>query len=102
MSVNSIYFLALVLESLESALERKANIYAEVLGGNINSGGQRSGGTLTAPNSQAVQKCIMDAMKDANTTSKEIDAINGHLTATIKDPLEIENWTKALQITVKI
>ena len=88
---------ALVLESLESALERKATIYAEVLGGNINSGGQRSGGTLTAPNSKAVQKCIIDAMKDANTKSTEIDAINGHLTATNKDPLEIENWTKALQ-----
>ena len=87
---------ALVLESLESALERKATIYAEVLGGNINSGGQRSGGTLTAPNSEAVQKCILDAMKDANIKSTEIDAINGHLTATIKDPLEIENWTKAL------
>ncbi|MBO6830132.1 MAG: beta-ketoacyl-[acyl-carrier-protein] synthase family protein, partial [Muricauda sp.] len=26
----------------------------------------------------------------------EVDAINGHLTATAKDPLEIENWTKAL------
>ena len=87
---------ALVLESLETALERKATIYAEILGGNINSGGQRSGGTLTAPNSEAVQKCIVDAMKDANIKSTEIDAINGHLTATIKDPLEIENWTKAL------
>ena len=87
---------ALVLESLESALERKATIYAEVLGGNINSGGQRNGGTLTAPNSQAVQKCIVDAIKDANIKGSEIDAINGHLTATIKDPVEIENWTKAL------
>ena len=88
---------ALVLESLESALERKATIYAEVLGGNINSGGQRNGGTLTAPNSEAVQRCIVDAIKDANIKSTEIDAINGHLTATIKDPLEIENWTKALE-----
>ena len=87
---------AMVLESLESALERKAAIYAEVLGGNINSGGQRNGGTMTAPNSVAVQKCIVDAMKHANIKSAEIDAINGHLTATIKDPLEIENWTKAL------
>ncbi|MEZ7948990.1 MAG: beta-ketoacyl-[acyl-carrier-protein] synthase family protein, partial [Flavobacteriaceae bacterium] len=87
---------ALVLESLESALERKATIYAEVLGGNINSGGQRNGGTMTAPNSEAVQKCIVDAMKDANITGADIDAINGHLTATIKDPVEIENWTKAL------
>ena len=88
---------ALVLESLESALERKATIYAEVLGGNINSGGQRNGGTLTAPNSEAVQRCIVDALRDANVKSTEIDAINGHLTATIKDPLEIENWAIALE-----
>jgi 3-oxoacyl-(acyl-carrier-protein) synthase len=88
---------ALVLESLESALKRKTNIYAEVLGGNINSGGQRNGGTMTAPNSEAVQKCITDALKDANIKSSDIDCINGHLTATIKDPIEIKNWTKALQ-----
>jgi 3-oxoacyl-(acyl-carrier-protein) synthase len=87
---------ALVLESLESALERKATIYAEVLGGNINSGGQRNGGTLTAPNAEAVQRCITDAILDAKISSEEIDAINGHLTATSKDSLEIENWTKAL------
>ena len=87
---------ALVLESLESALERKATIYAEVLGGNINSGGQRNGGTMTAPNAIAVQKCIEDAIADAEISADEIDAINGHLTATAKDSLEIENWTKAL------
>ena len=87
---------ALVLESLESALERKATIYAEVLGGNVNSGGQRNGGTMTAPNSEAVQKCIGSAMKESKISSEEIDAINGHLTATIKDPVEIENWTKVL------
>jgi len=87
---------ALVLESLESALARKATIYAEVLGGNVNSGGQRNGGTLTAPNSEAVQRCITDALLDAKITSAEIDVINGHLTATSKDSLEIENWTRAL------
>ncbi len=88
---------ALILESLESALDRKATIYAEVLGGNINAGGQRNGGSLTAPNASAVEKCIIDAMKDAGISSEEIDAINGHLTATSKDDLEIENWAKALQ-----
>ena len=87
---------AMVLESLESALKREAKIYGEVLGGNLNSGGQRDGGTLTSPNSKAVQKCILDAMKDANIKSSEIDAINGHLTATIKDPVEIKNWTRSL------
>jgi len=87
---------ALVLESLDSALARNATIYAEVLGGNVNSGGQRNGGTLTAPNAEAVQKCITDAIADAGINSLEIDAINGHLTATSKDALEVENWTKAL------
>ncbi|WP_318312078.1 beta-ketoacyl-[acyl-carrier-protein] synthase family protein [Flagellimonas crocea] len=87
---------ALVLESLESAKERGATIYAEVLGGEINSGGQRQGGSLTAPNPDAVQRCIKNALKNSKISSSEIDAINGHLTATSKDALEIENWTKAL------
>jgi len=88
---------ALVLESLESALQRGANIYAEVLGGAVNSGGQRDGGTMTAPNSKAVQKCIREAIKNSGITASAIDAINGHLTATSKDALEIENWVEALQ-----
>jgi 3-oxoacyl-(acyl-carrier-protein) synthase len=89
---------ALLLEDLESALERNATIYAEVLGGNCNSGGQRGKGTMTAPNSIAVQKCIQDALLQANTKSHEIDLINGHLTATSKDSLEISNWVKALKL----
>lgn len=88
---------ALIVEDLESALHRGAKIYAEILGGNINSGGQRGGGTMTAPNSVAVQKCIVDAIRNAAISANEIDAINGHLTATSKDSLEIKNWTEALQ-----
>lgn len=87
---------AMVLETLESALQRGATIYAEVLGGNVNSGGQRNGGTMTAPNSRAVQKCIKDAIQDSEIETSEIDAINGHLTATSKDPVEIKNWVAAL------
>jgi 3-oxoacyl-(acyl-carrier-protein) synthase len=87
---------AMVLESLESALERGATIYAEVLGGHVNSGGQRNGGTLTAPNSEAVQRCIVKAIENSGIDAKHIDTINGHLTATSKDSLEIENWTAAL------
>ncbi len=87
---------ALVIEDLESALERGAIIYAEILGGNVNSGGQRGNGSMTAPNSTAVQRCITDAIQNAGISATDIDAINGHLTATTKDSLEIENWTKAL------
>lgn len=88
---------ALVLESLESAQKRNATIYAEVLGGAINSGGQRAGGTMTAPNSQAIIRCIKQALKNTHISAKEIDVINGHLTATAKDPLEITNWTLGLE-----
>ncbi|HSP86748.1 MAG TPA: beta-ketoacyl-[acyl-carrier-protein] synthase family protein [Ignavibacteriaceae bacterium] len=88
---------AMVLESLDSALERKAKIYAEILGGNVNSGGQRGDGTMTAPNSIAVQKCIKEAISDAGINSEEIDAIDGHLTATTKDSVEVKNWSEALQ-----
>lgn len=88
---------ALVLESLESAVKRGARIYAEVLGGHINSGGQRGGGTMTAPNPLAVQRCIKNALKNAGINAAEIDAINGHLTATSKDAMEIKNWCGALE-----
>ena len=87
---------ALVIEDLESALERGATIYAEILGGSVNSGGQRDNGSMTAPNSTAVQRCITNAIYNSGISADQIDAINGHLTATTKDSLEIENWTKAL------
>lgn len=87
---------ALVLEDLETALARGAKIYAEVLGGNVNSGGQRGLGTMTAPNPVAVQKCIKKAIENAGINANDIDAINGHLTATSKDSLEIQNWSEAL------
>ncbi|RTY93657.1 beta-ketoacyl synthase [Flavobacterium sp. GT3R68] len=87
---------ALLLEDLDSAIARGAKIYAEVLGGNLNSGGQRGLGTMTAPNPIAVQRCITDALENAGIGPEDIDAINGHLTATTKDGLEIQNWSKAL------
>jgi 3-oxoacyl-(acyl-carrier-protein) synthase len=87
---------ALLLEDLETALARGAKIYAEVLGGHVNSGGQRGLGSMTAPNPIAVQKCIQKAMENAGIHPSDIDAVNGHLTATSKDSLEIKNWSEAL------
>lgn len=88
---------ALVLESLDSALNRGAYIYAEVLGGEINSGGQMGEGSMTAPNSIAVQRCIRNAISNVGVHLSDIDVINGHLTATAKDGLEIENWSRSLE-----
>jgi 3-oxoacyl-[acyl-carrier-protein] synthase-1 len=89
---------ALMLEDLDSALERGAKIYAEILGGDVNSGGQRAEGSMTAANNEAVQRCITGALKNAEIAASEIDLINGHLTATGKDSVEIENWVKALDL----
>lgn len=88
---------ALVLESWESARERGAHIYAEVLGGAVNSGGQRNGGSMTASNTLGAQRCIEEALVNSQIEADAIDAINGHLTATSKDPEEIENWAIALK-----
>jgi len=89
---------AMVVESLESATARNARIYAEILGGDVNSGGQRNEGTMTAGNSEAVQQCIKNAVKNSKIAAKDIDTINGHLTATTNDYTEINNWSKALEL----
>ncbi len=86
----------MVLESLDSALDRGAPIYAEILGGAVNCGGQRMGGSMTAPNPTSIQRCIRAAIADAGIDASEIGAISGHLTATSADPVEVKNWAEAL------
>ncbi len=54
---------------------------------------------MTAPNSEAVQRCIRQALKASKVQAEEIDVINGHLTATAKDSTEIRNWKEALRRT---
>lgn len=88
----------LMLESLESALARGARIYAEVLGGFVNCGGHRMGGSMTAPNPTSVRRCIKGAVEMAGIRPSEIGAINGHLTATIADPREVASWSAALEL----
>jgi 3-oxoacyl-(acyl-carrier-protein) synthase len=87
----------LLLESLESAQARRARIHAEVCGGAINCGGHRGGGSMTAPNPSGVVRCIRDALADARVDPREVDAVNGHLTATGADPREILSWAEALE-----
>jgi 3-oxoacyl-(acyl-carrier-protein) synthase len=87
------------LESLESAEARGVRIYAEILGGALNCGGHRSGGSMTAPNPAGVQRCIRDAVNVAGIGPHEIDAINGHLTATGADASEVRSWATALEVT---
>jgi len=85
-----------LIESLESALERGARIYAEVAGQGINCGGHRMGGSMTAPNPESVRRCVVGALEDAGVAPEEVGAINGHLTATGADPKEVASWAAAL------
>lgn len=86
----------LMLESLASARARGARIYAEVLGGHVNCGGQRGGGSMTAPNPEGARRCILAALAVAGIGPEAIEAINGHLTATMADTLEIGTWQRTL------
>ena len=87
-----------LLESLESALEaRRARIHAELAGGGVNCGGHRMGGSMTAPNPESVRRCIRrSARRRGRSRPEEVDAINGHLTATGADPKEVGSWAAAL------
>jgi len=87
---------ALLLESLDSARERGATIYAEVAGAALNCGGHRGGGSMTAPNPESVRRCIRGALADAGIAPEAVGAINGHLTATGADPKEVKSWAAAL------
>jgi 3-oxoacyl-(acyl-carrier-protein) synthase len=89
----------LLLESLASARQRGARIYAELLGSEVNCGGHRGGGSMTAPNPEGVQRCIRTALADAQIPTKAVDAINGHLTATGADAGEVRAWAAALERT---
>ena len=86
----------LMVESLSSARARGARIYAEVLGGHVNCGGQRGGGSMTAPNPEGAKRCVLAALGVAGIGPEAIDAINGHLTATMADTLEVATWQRAL------
>jgi 3-oxoacyl-(acyl-carrier-protein) synthase len=88
----------LLLESHTSAIERGARIYAEVLGGVVNSGGHRGGGSITAPNPDGVRRCVRGAVAMSGIEPDAIDVINGHLTATMGDVREVEGWSAALEL----
>jgi 3-oxoacyl-(acyl-carrier-protein) synthase len=86
------------LEALETALARGAPILCELVSAYCNSGGQRDGGTMTFPNPEGVIRCIRTVLEDSGVAAGEISLINGHLTSTLADPLEVGNWARALQV----
>ena len=70
----------LVLESLEHAEARGANIYAELVGFGINSDAYHM--TAPSPGGEGAADCMRLALEDAQLDPTEVDYINAHGTST--------------------
>lgn len=69
----------LVLESLESALERRVPIYAEILGYGLSCDAQH----MTQPSVEGVSRCMIRAMDDSGIDREDVDYISAHGTGTV-------------------
>ena len=77
----------LVLETLQHAKERNANIYAEILGFGMTADAYHI--TAPAPEGEAAAKAIEIALRDAKIDPSQVDYINAHGTSTyLNDKLE--------------
>ncbi len=74
----------LVLEEMETALQRGAKIYAEVLG--FNTCG--SGAHISQSNADAMVRCIRQTLIESGIQAEDVDYINAHATATAHGDVE--------------
>ena len=86
----------LVLESLDSALERGAKIYAEILGFGIASDGYHV--TEPEPDGEGAFSAMSEALEDAQIAAEKIDYVNAHATSTpVGDRIEAIALQRILQ-----
>jgi len=86
---------AIVLESLQSALERNAPIYAEYLG--FDSAVDLSGPRERTRNGQGLCQAIRGALDNAGLAPNQIDCINSHgLSHPVLDLIETQGFKEAL------
>jgi 3-oxoacyl-[acyl-carrier-protein] synthase II len=69
----------LVLESLESALNRNAEIYAEILGYGLSCDAQH----MTQPSIAGIAQCMVKAMQETGIEADKVDYLSAHGTGTV-------------------
>lgn len=69
-----------ILESLESALDRGAKVYAEIVGYGMTADAYHI--TSPVPDGEGAARCMKMALKDGGADPSEIDYINAHGTST--------------------
>jgi 3-oxoacyl-[acyl-carrier-protein] synthase II len=74
----------LFVESLESALKRNADIYAEIIGFGTNTETK----SISHPSAQCITECMNLALKNAGLLPEDIDFINAHATSTAAGDIE--------------
>jgi len=71
----------LLLETLDSALKRKATIYAEVLGYGLSCDAYH----MTAPKEEGIVECMKRAIKETDIKIEDVDYISAHGTGTVQN-----------------
>lgn len=86
----------LIIEALDHALERGADIYAEITGYGMSSDGYHM--TAPPPDGSGAARCMSAALQDAGIPADRIDYINAHGTST---PLNDLSETLAIKSVFK-